>query len=68
LEHVREFGRLGFELALLSEGQVAQRPTGLKEWGAQAFGQCTQRLPLGHCPGCGHALEVIRGNKAITTV
>src|SRR5215468_3230968 len=63
LEHVREFGRLGFELALLSEGQVAQRPAGLKEWSAQAFGPCTQRLSLGHCPGCSHALEVIRGNQ-----
>jgi hypothetical protein len=27
LEYVRQFGRLGFELALLSEGQVAQRPS-----------------------------------------
>src|SRR5262249_6646800 len=39
LEHVGKFGRLGFELALLSEGQVAQRPAGRKEWGTQAFSQ-----------------------------
>ena len=51
LEHVREFGRLGFELALLGQGQVAQRSAGLKEWGAKALDQCTKRLPLCHCPG-----------------
>jgi hypothetical protein len=48
LKHFRELGRLCFELVLLNRAQLLQRPTGLKQWGAEALGTLTQRLALGH--------------------
>ena len=51
------------ELVLLHQAQLSQRPIGFKQRGAEALGKRTQRLALCHCPGRGHALEVIRRNK-----
>ena len=50
LEHLCKLGRLGFELVLLQHAALAQCPAGRKEGGAEAFGQCAERLTCGDRP------------------
>ena len=58
LEHLGEFGRLGFELALLHRAQLAQGPTGFKQRVTDALGKLTKRLTLCQRPSRGHAVEI----------
>ena len=50
LAHLRQPGRLRFELVLLYRMQLPPGPTGLKQRGAEARGKLAKRLTLGHCP------------------
>src|SRR5215467_511263 len=63
LEHLRERFGLVLELVLPHWAQLAQRPAGRKQRGAEALGQFTQRLAGGNRPRRGHALEIIRRDE-----
>jgi hypothetical protein len=63
LAHVSQLGRLCLQRTLLSEAQVTQGPTGLKERSAHALRQRPQRLACGDRPGRGHAIERECGNE-----
>ncbi len=58
LEHLREYFGLVLEPVLFHHAQLAQGPTGRKEWGAEALSKRTQRLTFGDRPRRGHTLEI----------
>jgi hypothetical protein len=47
LEHLRAFGGFSLPGVLLDWAQRPSRAIGLKQWGAEALGPCTQRRSCG---------------------
>lgn len=50
LEHLRKRGRLSLQPVLFNRRQPIQRPTGHKQWGAEALGQRMKCFTLSHRP------------------